>query len=303
MSLTNRAPTTRPVRPLWHAFVWIIGLSLLCGAVNALYPLVMSQQARLHSATAGDLLYISTFDAFDDEWQTYQGRLSAQITEGVLRLEVGNAPNLAYSASLPIFQDAEVSLSARASDGPIDNGYGIIFRLQEQSNDCDMPLKILCDLAQIDALGVPLRLLFRPQTPLTGYYLFMVSSDGYYSVWRAEGDSPKRVSTWIPSDAIRQGLDAENHLRVVMHGDEFSFFINDSPVELCIPDDPNAESTYSAGQCLGGTLQSTWRDSRFQEGKVGVVAHATQTGGAGVVIDFEHLIVTMPRPAQEGDRT
>lgn len=263
-------------------------------AMNAVYNLAESWQGVI-SAPAGDVLYTATFDAAEEDWQLYQGRLESAVIDRQLQITVEDAGSTAYSAAKPTFSDFDLTANATAIDGPIDNGFGVVFRLTESASTCAMPLRVLCDLAEIDIFGIPLRLIFRQSVPnQTGYYLFLISSDGYYSLWRGDTTGAQRVSTWIPNDAIQQGLGAMNQIRVIGRGDTFQFFVNDTPVELCIPDDPNSESTFSGGECTGGTMTSVWTDTTYPTGRVGVVAQSTLTGGAGVIVSFDNIIVTSP---------
>src|SRR5262249_35764915 len=125
------------------------------------------------------------------------------------------------------------------------------------------------------------------------------SSDGYYEVSRAINGRQKELSTWIQSAAVNQGLKAVNRLRVIAQGDEFRFFINGQPVQLCIPDDPNAQSTVNPldGSCMGGAMKDTLTDATIPNGQIGVVAQSTDTGGAGVVAAFDNLLVYAPGQA------
>lgn len=287
----------RRSRPLWQGVALSALLALLCGLVNAAYGLVVTRQVVL---SEGAVLYAAGFDGFEDEWQTYEGRLSARIEDGALRIEVGQVDTVAYSVAEPLFSSAQVEVTARAVAGPMDNGFGLVFRLQAPRQGCNMPAPLLCELARIDVLGVPLRLLFRPQSQQAiGYYLFLISSDGYYSVWRADdlGQAPQRVSTWIDSPLIRQGLGETNRLRVVMDGERFRFAINGQDVALCLPDDPRGQSTYSNGQCMDGMLQMELVDSRWPVGRVGLAAYSTGSGGPGVVVLFDDLLI-LPPPSE-----
>lgn len=290
---------TRPHRSrlsvLWPLALTLFLLAALIG-VNLAYPLAVNYAQALN-ARPGEVIYAAAFDGFTDEWQQYQGRLEAQITDETLQIRVDDFNSTAYSVAQPTFADFDARVTATAIDGPIDNGYGLVFRLQQDHNPCDMPLVLLCDLSQLDLLSVPLRLLFRPQSASVSTYTFLISSDGYYSLWR---DS-ERVSTWIPSDLIHTGLNASNRLRVVGRGDHFRFFINGVSVPLCIADDPDAQSTYFNGDCLGGQMMDGWLDQALPQGQIGLTATSTATGGPGVVVRFDNLIITRPEMSSEAN--
>jgi hypothetical protein len=290
---------------VWQRAAVLALLAIILVALNSLYFALAGSRSAL-SAPPGDVLYAAGFDAFTDEWQQYQGRLSSTVEKGVLTLSVDDVQSTIYSLASPTFADFDLTVQATPQNGPIDNSFGVVFRLQQaRQNACDMPLVVLCDLSHIGALGVPLRLLFRPASAAAeGYYMFLISADGYYSVWKAQqtsaGPQARRVSAWIATDLIEQGLGATNTLRVVARGVGFQFFINGRAVPLCLPDDPNAESTYSGGVCYG-TMRDTWQDDSFAQGQIGVVAQTTPTGGLGVVVSFDNVVIISPRsPAEAG---
>lgn len=297
------AETSAPRRSRWPALLLIVVLGAGVIAVNALYNALARAQTVL-SAPAGDVIYAAGFDGFEDEWQQYEGRLSARIADGTLRLSVDDTNATIYSLAQPVLGDFDLRVQATPSAGPIDNGYGVIFRLHKQADACDMPLQVLCDLAQVNPFSVPLRLLFRPtSTAADGYYMFLISADGYYSVWKAastgSSTEARRVSAWIASDAIRQGLAATNSLRIIARGDTFTFAINDQAVALCLPDDPTAQSTYAGGQCIDGQMQPALVDSNFAVGQIGLAAQTTLRGGTGVIVEFDNLIITSPAAPRE----
>lgn len=224
------------------------------------------------SGEPGTLLYVASFDGdetdgFNGDWEQYPGRLSAQLAAGQMQISVGDPVSGAYSVAEPHFGDFDLRVEARAVAGPIDNGYGVVFRLQNKDNTA------LED---------------------DNYYLFLISSDGYYRVSRAFDGNERIISDWIPSPLINQGLDAANRLRVVARGDQFSFSVNDQPVQLCIPESPDGESTFDAlGNCMGAMVD-TLTDDTIPNGQIGVSALSTPTGGEGVVAAFDNLLVYAP---------
>lgn len=217
----------------------------------------------------GELVYAASFDGAPDdpfnlEWEQYGGRLNAGIADGALQIEVGDAPSLPYSLSRAHYADFDLRARASAVSGPIDNSYGVIFRAQDAANNMR----------------------------------FMVSSDGYYQVARILDGVETILSAWILDETnVRAGLNAVNHLRVIGVGDRFAFEINGASVPLCVPNEPGAISTYAGGQCYGGTMQTTLSDGALSTGRVGVIAGATGTGGAGVIARFVDVIVIEPDAA------
>lgn len=295
MSATTASVEVRTTRNRWRRAALLLALLLLLIAVNMLYVPATTWRGVL-TAPAGDVLYAAGFDGFVDEWQQYSGRESALIADGVLRMSVDSS-SVIYSAAVPYFADLDVSVTARAVDGEDNNAFGLIFRLQEPDTRCTMPLQILCDLSDSSPLlGTPLKLLFRQPQQVTGYMMFLISSDGYYSVWRGSQDGQGKLSDWIyRDDLIQIGQNVENQMRVVAIGSEYRFFINGTQVELCIPDQPGAVSTYynALQQCLEGTMQPALVDASFPSGQVALVLDAVNSA-PGFTIEFDNLVILSP---------
>jgi len=247
-------------------FFMILVLLLLLGASYFANRLT----AHLHyivPVEAGKVAYIATFDDFKSDWTQAEGRLKVQILDtGSLRITVGDVDKLPFSQAKPYFADFDIRAQTTAVDGPEGNGFGLIFRLQTKDNSSP---------ADDD------------------FYLFEISSDGYYRVLRSFNGDQKELSTWIPSPVINQHIGATNFLRVNAKGDHFQFYVNNQQVQLCIPDDPNGVSTFPAtGQCVGGKMLDTLVDSSIPNGQLGVVAQSLDE--QGVVVDFDNVVVYGP---------
>lgn len=246
----------RRVFPLLVLIAALAILVILDRAASGWTPIV--------SGAHGALLYAASFDGgatdgFNDEWDQYTGRLTASIEEGALLFRIDEPRGAPFSAPTPFYLDFDARTAASAVDGDnSNNGFGIIFRLRDSDN----------------------------------HYRFLISSDGYYRVVRTVDGEQKDLSTWIPSDAIEQGIGVTNRLRVVGRGDQFHFFINDQPVQLCIPDDPNGVSTYSGGQCFGMMLDSL-EDAMLDAGAVGLTAESLDLPGE-VRVAFDYLLIFSP---------
>jgi len=261
---TKHTPQSAP--PLWQGVVGVLLLMAILIGINSLYEPAANWNPPPLTGDAGDVLYAAGFDAFEDEWQHIDdGRLYAAVENGMLRLS-GRA-GTPFSAAKPVFTDFDASVTVTARENPAHEGYGLVFRVQDPDN----------------------------------LYMFWISSDGYYRVNRLLNGEEKRLSTWIPSTAIEQGFDVENRIRVVGRGDEFQFFINGQQVELCVPDTPDGESTYSGGQCFGDMV-TTLQDDTFSTGQLGAVINATADN---MTIDFDNFIVISPQdePVDTGNQT
>jgi len=206
---------------------------------------------------SGTVLYASDFEIAPEEWDTYDGRLSARIEGGILKIDVGDVQSAPFVPTRWHFKDFDAQVIAAAVGGPSVNGYGIVFRMRDAGD----------------------------------YYRFVISSDGYYQVTRAVDGVEREISTWIPSDAINVDFGSPNVLGVRGVGDQFTFSINGQQVELCLPDDPDGQSTYSGGQCFG-TMTPTLTDSTHVTGQLGLIAVAENEPDVSVV--FDNFLVTKP---------
>lgn len=213
---------------------------------------------------ASGLLYANTFTENESlmDW-AQQDRRGGTIAQagGVLRLSLAQvvpAGERLFSFEPYNLCNFDYTVTAAATDGPLNNAYGVVFRY------------------------------VNPQT----YYIFYVSSDGYYQVLRVLPEGWFRLSDWMPSDAIQQGVNGEqNRLRVLAEGDTFRFFVNDEPLMLCVPDNPTGESTF-VGECVGGSLQAQITDAAIPYGKVGVVIETIIDGG--LAAEFDDVVVRGP---------
>lgn len=273
-----------------------LSLCLLLALIAA--NLVYSALARRSTALtgiAGELLYVANFSGFAEEWDLYDGQQSAGLVDDRLELAVRAPQTATWSAARPQFADFDVSVQAVASEGPLDNAFGVVFHIRgDRQVGCDMPAVLLCgieDLLPLAGAAIRQALDVRQNTE---YLAFLISSDGYYSLWRTEAMGTKVLSAWIASDAIRQGLGAENMIRVVAQGRRYQFYANGAPLGLCIPDAPDAASTFAAGECVGGSMQDSYRAETASAGRLGLIAQSTATGGGGVVVRFDNMLVFNP---------
>jgi hypothetical protein len=184
------------------------------------------------SGAPGDVLYAAAFDGLEDEWDIYDdGQLSAKVQDSALRLADIISPGSPISLAAPYFADFDLQAQARAVEGSLNNAFGVMFRYQESDRSYPVTWGGVIN-STIDDL-----LLGAPQPK--SYYLFLVSSDGYYQVKRVlNGTDEKILNAWTESSVVNQGLDAVNTLRVTARGGQFRFAVNGQPVQLCIPDNP-----------------------------------------------------------------
>jgi len=240
----------------------LAGLVILALALHGLNRLAGDWHYTV-PAEPGAVLYAAAFDALPDDWDLYEGRLSAQVEDGALVIEVGAASSLPFSTAAPYFDAFDLTVQAQAVDGPLNNGFGVVFRLRDPRN----------------------------------YFLFLVSSDGYYRVVREVDGVQRELSTWIPSPAVNQGIGATNQLRVTASGGEFRFYVNGEPLKLCVPDNPAGYSTYNdlTGACQEGRMVEALKDDSIASGRLGVIAMTLDEPDVRVL--FDNLVVYGPDAA------
>ena len=252
----------------------LLVLLLLTGLLGVAYVLnrLTEDWHYVLPVQAGEVAYVATFDDFTTDWDVYDGRLQSQVADSALRLAADDTDKKPFSVSKQYWSDFDLSVQASPVDGPLNNGYGVIFRLQNKGNNS-------------------------PDDD--NFYLFLVSSDGFYQVMRSIDGQQKELSNWIPSSLVNQGIGVTNNLRVVAVGNRFQFYINSQPVQLCIPDNPDGISTYNElnGGCIGGQMLDTLADSSIPNGQLGVVIQTLDE--PGVVVNFDNVMVAGPDPVIE----
>lgn len=269
-------------------------LALAVIGANLFHASLASRENVLEDSP-GALLYLSDFSAFTDEWDLYEGQQSAAVVDEQLELRVASARTATWSSALPYFRDFDMRVATTAHAGPIDNAMGVVFRLQElEDGACELPAIILCGVDRLLPLaGATLRQVL-DLSQAESHFAFLISSDGYYSLWKSTGGETRILSAWIASPQINQGLGAANTIRVVARDGAYRFFINGAQALLCLPKDASAISTYAGGECIDGAMQSLYRDDSRISGKLGLIAQSTATGGAGVIVRFDNLLVFSP---------
>ncbi len=247
------------------------GSLLLMVAVMAGLLWLTGRAAGLHYTVRGEpgsVLYTAAFSEGSDGWSQYDdGRLSAQAQGGKLVVRANQPDSAAFSTAPHHFDAASFSVTARAIEGPIDNGFGLIVGLQTQDN------------TRLDD---------------DTYLLFLISSDGYYSARQRENGSERTLSTWIPSPGIRLGLGQDNLLRADISGGQARFTVNGEALLFCKPNAPDGISTYYLDSCLDGAMVESLPVPGSGAGQFGVVALTTATGGPGVAVQFDNALVVAP---------
>jgi hypothetical protein len=245
---------------------WLRRLGLLVVVIIVVLDLVnlailgLKTLDRPVSAPSGTLLYATTFDAFNDEWQQFEGQLSSKVTDGSLHIRLGSGGQGTFSMLNHDFADFDVRVDVKRIKATDDfNELGILFRAQNLEN----------------------------------YYIFKITNDGAYKIERVKDKKPVELSARHISPAVLIGENWINQLRVVGQGNRFKFYINDQALILCPNGPGTAKSTWSGENCLSNNQQTSAEliDDTFAFGKIGVGSYAYTPGEEDA---FDNVLVYAP---------
>lgn len=142
------------------------------------------------------ILYKDNFSSRTGGWITHEDRLSFSGYEsGGFRLWA-DVPNYqVWSVPKLNFRNTYVYAQATKMGGPDDNIFGVLCRYQDEAN----------------------------------FYAFMISSDGYYGIFKNLGGVQNLVDQPYMqfSESIRRG-EATNKILAVCQSDQFILFVNDT---------------------------------------------------------------------------
>lgn len=162
------------------------------------------------------------------------GRTS--IVNEQMVIQVNNPQTVQYtSLSAPIFDDFVLEVDGRLVTGDPASTYGILFRMQSPEE----------------------------------FYRFEISGTGLYIVERHDsgGQWARLLPDWQDSEAIGQGLNARNRLKLVAIGPTVQYYVND-------------------------VLLGEFSDTAYTRGNIGL--DAGTFGKIGLEVAFDNLIVTQP---------
>ena len=144
--------------------------------------------------------YLETFDAAGN-WRTESdGQTAGFIENGVYNLSVEADVQLVWTTAGESFVNGRYSIEATQTEGPLDSGYGMLFRVDDTTDS---------------------------------FYLFEISGDGFVWIGRhdnGEDAGPIIGQWWFESPAVRQGLDQTNVLAVQAEAGNLIFYVNDQEV-------------------------------------------------------------------------
>lgn len=141
--------------------------------------------------------YTDSFDAAGTWSVGSADGVSGDVAGGVYDLYVSADSGFFWTTGGQTFADGTYEVAVTAVEGPINNGYGMIFHANNETND---------------------------------FYIFEISSDGYVWIgWCANACTEAQAlinGGWFQSPAIQQGLNRQNFLRVVAEGPSMVFYVN-----------------------------------------------------------------------------
>lgn len=146
----------------------------------------------------GKLPFVETFDTPGD-WRTGQDAdVIGEISDGAYHFALKADDLIKWTTAGKSFTDGIYMVEAMQTAGPLDNGYGMILRVDDEKDN---------------------------------FYLFAVSGDGYVWIGRylnggKEEAAPIIGSGWVESAAVNQGLDVVNELQVRAESGNMIFLVN-----------------------------------------------------------------------------
>lgn len=166
--------------------------------------------------------YLETFDEAGS-WSAGSDSFSTgEVTGGVYRLTVTENDLSRWASAGLNFSNGVYEVEATPVSGPLDNGYGLLFRANPESGN---------------------------------FYLFKVSADGYVWIGRYQDGTEATTivsSHWFESSAVQTGLNVTNHLRVVAEAGNMIFYVNEQEVGRVTDTTFNSGDVGVLVQTLGG---------------------------------------------------
>ncbi|MEM7118749.1 MAG: family 16 glycoside hydrolase [Chloroflexota bacterium] len=165
----------------------------------------------LAGCTGSDEPYLETFDEVGNWRSESDGETAGFVENGAYKLSVASDVQLVWTTAGEEFGNGRYSVEATQLAGPLDNGYGMLIRVDDESDN---------------------------------FYAFEISGDGFAWVGRyANGaeDAPIIGQWWFEAPAVNQGLNVTNTLAIRAEAGNLIFFVNDQEVGRV------TDNTYSRG--------------------------------------------------------
>lgn len=181
---------------------------------------------------AGEELYFDDFAASGPDWSLFtDDEVSSRIEDGRMVIDVDVENTVAWATLEQEYDNVDIEVETAKLAGPEDNGFGVLLRYQDGDN----------------------------------FYLFEISSDGFYRASLLEDDEWATLIEWTRSDVIN--LDGPNVMAVESQGPRFTLFINGVQVDQV-------------------------SDDTFDRGRIGLAARAISE--PHVSIGFDNLSLRVP---------
>lgn len=165
----------------------------------------------LAGCNGADEPYLETFDEVGS-WRTESdGETAGLVENGAYKLSVAADVQFVWTTAGEDFGNGRYSVEATQLAGPLDNGYGMLIRVDDESDS---------------------------------FYAFEISGDGFAWIGRyADGAEEGAIvgQWWFEAPAVNQGLNVVNTLAVRAEAGNLIFFVNDQEIGRV------TDNTYSRG--------------------------------------------------------
>lgn len=177
----------------------------LVGPLAFLFSLAFTSMA---CSVFGSGVYEESFDEAGNWGTGTSVDVEGQVVEGVYEMLVKSNHGIYLATAGERFEDGTYTLDATQIGGPLNNGYGMLFFVDEESES---------------------------------FYAFEVSGDGYiwigYCTELCESEADAMVGrNWFRSPAVKTGLHETNKLKVITDGGRMTFLVNGLEVGRAVDD-------------------------------------------------------------------
>jgi len=148
---------------------------------------ILALPADSEAAADGNLLLYETFDTNDSGWFTNEEVI---VSDGKYRMNPANTGRLSFL--LYEIPDGEITVHTRQQEGASDAGYGLLFRVSDNTN----------------------------------FYYFLIAELGYFSFGYAIDNEYTAIIPWTETSAVKQDEESDNVLKISMSGDTIRGSIN-----------------------------------------------------------------------------
>ncbi len=167
--------------------------------------------------------FLETFDQTGSWGVGSSPDVEGSVANGVYEMLVKDERGIYLATAGLQFTDGVYQVEAAQVAGPLNAGYGLLYRVDEASDS---------------------------------FYAFQISADGFVWIGRCrelcQGENRALIGRgWYPSPAVRTGLRVKNQLRVVANGPEMTFFVNDEQVGRTIDESLRQGDIAVAVETLG----------------------------------------------------